>query len=288
MHISLADYTYPLLKRIWWLISVTFIACIMLIYSSYKAVPDSYTSVLYGTIAPTNILEYDTHNDVLDGAERFAEAMSGWGKDPYIHASLEDKTGIKEPKLKRILSIKKQNKSNIYATLSFEKSRYNDLQAFSSALEGVLIERIKAFNSASPANFGLIDYHTTMTTQEYSLLLRVLLSLPTAMIIAFLMVLSIEFMSGKITYKHEIYGLWNDNKVFIVRTDNDKNTVKDYIHTLSGYTYKGDTTYNWLPKEHKNDSNDTIIIVITQQKTMYKEVHNLAQIYPQAIIIWVE
>ena len=121
------DILSPLRRHIGYIITL-FIALFATLYIFSTLITQSYKTTLFYSVIPTDSPSYNSHYHATEGAERAAEMIAGWTKNPGFREQILQDAGASVDNFKRKISARKQNKMNLVVTLQTndEESKHID------------------------------------------------------------------------------------------------------------------------------------------------------------------
>ncbi len=154
MYFTLSDLLSPL-RRQWRLGLGLFCVWAVILLGLLALMPQSEKTTLYYSVIPTQGTEASNHFYAMEGAERAAEMISGWVQDPAFRQRVMDRSGIQIPNFKRKITARKQNRANLFVTLSLPLSLQSQSPTIASAVHDQITADFTTITTQSAAQFQL-------------------------------------------------------------------------------------------------------------------------------------
>ncbi len=145
------------LKRKKWLFLVLWVILSVMLYFFAGFLPTVEKTTVFFTAKPVAVEGKSFTNDGVESAERVAETIAGWAKDPNFLEKIQDEAGIKIPKLKKKISARKQNRLNVFWTLKLWGKEAKNSRKIAESLSKVLQETIDRINEDSAVPLKISD-----------------------------------------------------------------------------------------------------------------------------------
>ena len=132
---NISDFLSPLARQ-----KTTFIFFTLVLSGIFliglQLIPTIQKTTIYFPVKPLKSTQ-ENNITILDTAEstsKVAEMISGWAKDPGFRQDLLNNAGIQIPNFKRQLSARKQNRMNVFWTLTLYGEEITQSEKLTAAL----------------------------------------------------------------------------------------------------------------------------------------------------------
>lgn len=140
-------------------------------YVRYLMPVEYKNTIVFSTttkVDPTRLI--DANYDPLsyfESADRFAEAILGWFRNPSVFTDLRSRVpAAKDLALESLIKVRKQEKQNLNILFSAPSKQL--VEDLGKALESYLGERVAKVNEASNSSYDLVDFQSTIEESKSS------------------------------------------------------------------------------------------------------------------------
>ena len=151
----LFELLLPLVRR-WKAALLIFLALAGLIFSIGYFQPFSQRLTVYFSVVGSGSAPAGNHYYQMEGAERVAETIAGWVKNPAFRSELQA-SSVTIPDLRRRLTARKQNRTNVFIKLDLPPALAKDQELVSQALITTLEQRLELLNESSTFSFTITE-----------------------------------------------------------------------------------------------------------------------------------
>lgn len=248
-------------------------------------------STLYFSVISQGQAPNGDHQAATEGAERMAEAISGWAKDPAFRQQILDGASpnnngqaINIVNFKQKLSARKQNRLNVFYTLSLSGNELDYTQPMLTSLQKNITQSLDQLNTSASYQFGITPPAVYTQSQSYPLGI----TLPLALLLGFFLsgglIYLLSAASGRITYRHQVEQLFPGCLVFESTNQDHNNALMnqfllDYDSPRLIQTCKNQKAPFSLNPASSIQSGETPILVIDMMKTKTADLQNLSQVF---------
>ncbi|MCB9809907.1 hypothetical protein H6771_02965 [Candidatus Peribacteria bacterium] len=280
---NLSDIFSPLRRHRAAVLVMTLVLGLGLFALLVWALPSVQRLTLYATVQPLGEEANTTHYYAAEGAERMAETMVGWVKDPAFREEIQRAAGVAIPDMKRKLSARKQNRANVFFTLKIPAEIATSDTALAKALETGLEESLSGYSVAASADYGLFAVRTYSEPWSIPQRWLAITALFMALVLSILLVYLWELWRGVVSYLWQVEALFPLSPVLQVHTPADGELLPAFMNQFASPRLIG-TPPKWHSQWelHTLDSldaeGDTPVIVVELGRTRLQEVANLRSI----------
>ncbi|PIV89964.1 hypothetical protein COW46_05550 [Candidatus Gracilibacteria bacterium CG17_big_fil_post_rev_8_21_14_2_50_48_13] len=175
-------------------------------YVKYLMPVEYKNTIVFSTttkVDPTRLI--DANYDPLsyfESADRFAEAIIGWFRNPSVFTDLRDRVpAAKDLPLDSMIKVRKQEKQNL--NILFTASSKSLVEDLGTALQNYLKERVAKVNEASNSSYDLVDFQSTIEESKTSSVLAAGVAFTAVFILLCLLVILIDLLRGVVLFPHQ-------------------------------------------------------------------------------------
>ena len=251
---------------------------VITIISAFLLTPP-YKAVIFTTIVPAAPQSSDFHYDgfyAVEASEKFAETVSGWGKNPDLLNKISQKSGIEMGKK---ISVSPQKKQNLIISAMAKSNQ--EVIKLAEATKEVFSQELEKYNAKSK-RFNFIFSDTVVKFQKVVFLALIFGGILLGIFLGILSAYFTEFFLGKVSFDEEVEGLFKKKVLTRVPhkwSKNDLNILKSFVLSQKKLVIVGvDIDVSKIAKEAKVDfinfpdkaskiSNKTVLVALTLGKT---------------------
>jgi len=138
----------------------------------------------------------------FESADRFAEAILGWFRNPSFFTDLRSRVpAASDLALESMIKVRKQEKQNLNILFSAPKKQL--VEDLGKALEAYLIERVEKVNAASNSSYDLVDFQSTIEESKPSSVLAGGAAFAGTFILLCLIFLLWDLARGVVLFPHQ-------------------------------------------------------------------------------------
>lgn len=266
----------------------------LVLYIGYKFIPVYTKTTIYFSVKPVQSVEKEMLADGVEGAEKLAETIAGWAKDPGFREQILAEAGVSVRKFKRKLSARKQNRLNVFWTIKLDKDEVDKTHALTAGTIAAINQAVAEFNQDNIFPLQISPPRTFTEEQRIPLSWALPAILLLSLCGAIAKVYVIESLSGKITYVDQIRSIFD--KAPIIQIDDklgfhDERILEQFILTFESPRLVGTFPiagkyFTLAPADSINEQRDTAVLIVKLGETKVTELQNLAAIFgPEVGII---
>lgn len=259
----------------------------LVLYVGYKFIPVYTKTTIYFTVKPVQAIEKEQLSDGVEGAEKLAETIAGWAKDPGFREKILTKSGVYVPKLKKKLSSRKQNRLNVFWTIKLDQNEADKSEALTKGTISAIAAAIEEFNVDNIFPLQITPPRTFTETQTIPLswILPAILLLSLFGAAAKVYVLSA--INGKISYVDQIRTIFDKAPIIQIEAtigSHDERILEQFILTFDSPRLVGTFPvageyFTLAPADSINEQRDTAVLIVKLGETPLTELQNLAAIF---------
>jgi hypothetical protein len=259
----------------------------LVLYIGYKFVPVYTKTTIYFSVKPVQSLEKEQLTDGVEGAEKLAEAIAGWAKDPGFREQILDASGVYVPKLKRKLSARKQNRINVFWTIKLDASEADKTDALTAGTIKTIKTAITQYNVDNIFPLQITPARTFTEAQTIPLAWVLPAILLLSLFGAAAKVYVLEAMNGKISYVDQVRQIFDKAPIIQIEAQigsHDERILEQFILTFESPRLVGTFPvageyFTLAPADSINEQRDTAILMVKLGETPLTELQNLASIF---------
>jgi hypothetical protein len=248
--------------------------------------PTIEKTTVFFTVKPVAVADKSFINDGVESAERVAEMIAGWAKDPNFLKSIQDEASIKIPKLKKKISARKQNRLNVFWILKLSGKEAIYSQKLSESLSVVLDKTISRLNEDSAVPLQITAPQIFSENLEIPKEWIFLISLFIAFFLAGFLVYGTESLYGKISFHEQVWNIFSETPIFQVPEKigkHDKHQIELFLRTFESprliSTFPTAGRYFKVVDPNSIAELDTPILLVKMGETTIRELENNLAIF---------
>lgn len=269
------------------------IAFVAVFLGGFQLLPTSTKSTLYFSVKPLGPLNKASANisDPADASEKLAETIAGWAKDPGFRNQIQKKADVVIANFKRKISARKQNRMNVFWTITLSGPEQDSLKKITEATITTLKNTIQNYNQNSP--FPLM-INTPRISYEGK-------SLPFAWVVSGIIMVSLFFsvivlyfsesIKGTISFASQATDAFPDLPTLQISQKlgkHDERLLEQFILTfdsprLVGTFARAEKFFSLAPRDSINEERDTPVLLVKLGETDLTELKNLVAIFGDEI-----
>ena len=279
------EFLSPLRRKKWFFLLLLVILSVGL-YFFAGFLPTVEKTTVFFTVKPVSVEGKSFVNDGVESAERVAEMIAGWAKDPNFLKSIQDKAGIKIPKLKKKISARKQNRLNVFWTLKLSGQEKQNSAKLADSLATNLDESISRLNSDSAVPLKITK------PQVFSEILEIpdswiwAAAIIMALFFAGFSIYTYESLHGKVSFHEQILDIFPETPVLQVAEkmgQHDERQIELFLRTFESprliSTFPAAGSFFEVAKPYSIIENDTPILLVKLGETTLRELENNLAIF---------
>lgn len=291
---NILDVLSPLFRHKIYVLAL-FVAAFCSFYVLSTLITQTYKTTLFYTVIPADSPSFNNHSYATEGAERAAEVIAGWTKNPGFREKILEISGAQIDDFKRKINARKQNKLNLVVTLQTNDSESASIPQLTTATQEVFAATLESFNASNAVKFELQgpDVFTQSRLFPLSWILAgcFLLALCFSIVSIYLK----ELLADKVSFFFQLDNILSGHKMLRMDASQDRALLTSFVASLSSPQFilqniepQYQALFIGTDLEKINPDKHTPVFVIQLGKTTLKEVQNLAHTFGEksAVIIF--
>jgi capsular polysaccharide biosynthesis protein len=281
------DFFAPILRQKNLFLITTLIST-GIFYGALQLVPKSERTTIYFSIKPLESTEM-ANIDPVEGAMKITDMISGWAKDPGFRSDILKESGVAIGNFKRKITARKQNRTNLFWTISLGDKEWQHSKKITEATIKVFERNFADFNKNNAFPFAIttpkISAEKKIYPQHFLIILAILLGILTGAITTFLR------ESGKARFAEQIKDLFPNSPTLQISEKvgaHDQEMVQQFLRQfkegkLVG-TFAEAREYFELPSVYSEKWEAVYpIFLIKLGETSLQELENLRGVFGEKI-----
>jgi len=283
------EFLSPLKRKKWLFLSLWAILSVGL-YFFAGFLPTVEKTTIFFTVKPVAVEGKSFVNDGVESAERVAEMIAGWAKDPNFLQAIQNEADIKIPKLKKKVSARKQNRLNVFWTLKFWGQEAKNSRKLAEGLSTVLQKKIEELNmdSAIPLKITQPEIYIEPLTIPESWLWAAAIII--ALFLAGFLIYFRESGRGKASYLSQVREIFPETPIFQVAEKmgkHDERQIELFLRTFESprliSTFPAAGSFFEVVNPNSIIELDTPILLVKLGETTLRELENNLAIFGDEI-----
>lgn len=279
------EFLSPLRRRKLLFVLFWILATIALFFCA-KLLPKVEKTTIFFTVKPVAAADKNFVNDGVESAERVAEMIAGWAKDPNFLKSIQDEAGIIIPKLEKKIAARKQNRLNVFWTLKLSGKERQNSAKLANSLSVNLDEAITRLNEGSAVPLKITQ------PQIFSEILEIpeewiwAAAIIIALFFAGFSIYGLESLYGKVSFQEQVWNIFSETPIFQVSEkigQHDKHQIELFLRTFESprliSTFPTAGKFFEVAKPNSIIENDTPILLVRLGDTTLRELENNLAIF---------
>ena len=264
---------------------------LVLLFGLYFIIPPVEKYTMFFSVKPVAAAEKSLLNDGVESAEKIAEMISGWAKDPNFQQDIIRESGVKLSGIKRKMAARKQNRLNVFWTLQLSGAERIHGEALVSTIETLLLAKIEANNVDSVIPIKITTPHIAVEPLTIPFSWIIIAVLVIAFAIATIVSFLRESLSGSVSFIEQINELFPHSALLRVETKVGKHDIR-LIDNFTN-TFESPRLVSTFPVAGKyfevatisecNTEEETPILLVQMGKTSLRELQNMYAIFGDEI-----
>ncbi len=280
------DFISPLLRRKGAFFALFIVIC-GIFGGLYLLLPQTTKTTLYFSVKPLATTEKSVVTNNEDRAEKLAEGIAGWEKDPAFRESILKTAEVWVPNFKRKITARKQNRMNVFWTLKLTNEEQAHSQALSDALVKTLNARLEELNADTEFPLEITEPRVFSETQNIPLLWVIPAIIVLALAVAAVSIYAYESLGGRLSYLAQIHDLLPESPVLRINQQpgaHDAKLLEQFIMTFDSPQVIGTFPiagkyFQLASQESINEAQDTPILLVKLGETKIREIENLIAVF---------
>lgn len=284
------NFLSPVLRRPFqWI--VIFLLTGIALFSLYFILPSVQKYTLFFTVKPVAAAEKSFLNDGVESAEKIAEMIAGWAKDPNFQQEVLKMADVDISGLKRKMAARKQNRLNVFWTVNLSGKDLEKANALLTAIQTLLAEEIRQTNVDSVVPIKITDPKLAVEPLTVPLSWVVIAVLVLSIACATIMAYIRESFLGRVSFIEQITDIFPDSALLRINSKiakHDTRLIRDFMetfevpHLISTFPVAG-KYFEITPLSDCMKKEGTPLFLVNLGETTLRELHNLKAIFGDGI-----
>jgi len=279
------EFLSPLKRKKWLFLTLWILTAVALFFVA-KMLPTTEKTTVFFTVKPVSVEGKSFVNDGVESAERVAEMIAGWAKDPNFLKSIQDESGIKIPKLKKKISARKQNRLNVFWTLKLSEKEKQNSAKLANSLSSTLYKTIDRLNTDSAVPLQITQPQIFSEPLEIPNSWIWAAAIIIALFFAGFSIYAYESLHGKVSFHEQIWDIFSETPIFQVAGkmgQHDKHQVELFLRTFESprliSTFATAGKFFEIANPNSIMELDTPILLVKLGETTLRELENNLAIF---------
>jgi hypothetical protein len=246
---------------------------------------------LFFTVKPVATAEKSFLNDGVESAEKIAEMISGWAKDPNFQQAVVHTSGVDISGLKRKMSARKQNRLNVFWTLNLSGKDIPNADKLVTAIQSILKKKIEETNEDSVIPIKITDPNVAIEPLKIPLSWLIIIALLMGTGLATVIVYFYESFTGRVSFIQQIADIFPTSALLRVNATvgkHDLRQITEFTETfesprlISTFPVAG-KYFEIAPIRICTQEEGTPILLVNLGETRLRELQNLEAIFGDGI-----
>ena len=258
-----------------------------LTWSGLQLIPNIEKTTVYFTVKPLQTEVSTTSLDPVESSMKIAETIAGWAKNPAFRQEILNDADASISNFKRKLSARKQNRTNVFWTISL----YGDEQQFSQKITDSLIKifnkKFTNFNQNNSFPFATTTPEVFSDKQNIPFSWKIFASVLFGIILAFFSIYLYISLTAVLSFTRQIKDIFKHAPTLIFSEKigtHDIKLLEQFILTfesprLVGTFSEAEKHFSLAGFDEVNLETDTPILIVKIGQTKISELKNLRAIF---------
>lgn len=274
------------IKRNQILFFLIFIGISLTSFLLFDLLPETQKTTIYFSIKPIKNETQINNLDPVESAMKITDMISGWAKNPAFREAILKEANVNIPHFKRKITARKQNRTNIFWTISLNDEEIKQNKKIVQATISVFTKNFEEFNKNNSFPFENTPPQIFKESKNIPQNWILLISFFLGTFISFLFIYLIESIKGTVSFVSQIKKNFPKSPILKISEKiekHDEKLLKQFIKTFSspqliGTFPQAENIFSLASQEDLNEI-DTPILLINLGKTKIQELENLKAIW---------
>ena len=256
-------------------------------------IPNMSRTIVYFSVKPLAHTENSAISDPADSAEKVADTLAGWAKDPAFRTQILKEGDFYIDNLKQKLTARKQNRMNVFWTTTLYEEERALEEKMANSLIATIQKNINDYNQSNP--YPILIGTPRVSHQAYSI--PAIWFWVGAILIAFfaagLLPLILETFAGKVSQVNQIDAIKGPSPILHVSEKlgkHDQQLIDQYLQTFDSPRLIGtfpiaEKHFSLAARDSISETRDTPVLLVKMGETTITEIKNLQAIFEQVAFI---
>lgn len=289
---NITDLLSPLFRRKGFLL-ILFLLFFGILFGSSQFINNKYKTTLYFSVKPTQELPATNHYYAAEGAERIAEMLSGWIKNPAFRDQIQTKAETKIGHFRKKISARKQNRINVFVTLTLSQEESTYATKIAQATYDTYQERLAQFNTNSSATFALLEPTIASELRAFPLSWFAIGAFIIGLALSIIGVYIFEMLQDRVSFIHQIKNLFPESPLLRIHKkigQHDGEFLEHFILSLESPQLIGTfpAAYEHFSLQDNyglNPVENTPVILVQLGVTTVRELENIKALFEENIAL---
>ncbi|PID70805.1 hypothetical protein CSB37_00470 [bacterium DOLZORAL124_38_8] len=272
---------------------VTFCLSLLIFGGIQALIPAMSRTIVYFSVKPMAHTQNSALDDPADSAEKVADTLAGWAKDPAFRAEILKNGDFYIDNLKKKLTARKQNRMNVFWTTTLYEEERALEQKMADSLIKTITQNIADYNTENPYPINIstprVSHQIYAIPATWYWVGAVMLSL----FFAGMLPIIIETANQKVSHISQIEALAKDTPILHISQKlgkHDQLLLDQYLSTfesprLIGTFAKADKYFSLAARDSVSEIRDTPVLLVKIGETTLTEIKNLQAIFEKVAFI---
>lgn len=286
---SFLEALSPLRRHKWMLLTIWILSTVGL-YLLIQLIPQITKSTVYFSVKPAVAIEKEMVSDGVEASEKLAEAIAGWAKDPNFRVAVQKNAGTNIPHFKRKLSARKQNRVNVFWTVTLTSEEGQLAEKINNALIQTINKNLEEYNEGNLVPLLITPPRSYSEIQSLPISWIITGVIIIGLLLSFVITYLIESLQNKVSYHHQISDIFGDAPTLIIPTkigSHDAKLLEQFILTFNSprllSTFSSAENFFSLAPRDTIGENDTVVLLVKLGSTTLTELKNMKAIFGEAV-----
>lgn len=285
---SFLDFWSPLIRRKWHFL-LTFLFFVIVLGGLLFLFPNLQKTTVYFSVKPfqTEVQNNQYHLDAVESASKVAETIAGWAQSPAFRQEIMDTADVYIPHFKRKLSARKQNRLNVFWTLTLNEEEITSTDVVVQALISTFQKRFDDFNSQNSFPFQITTPQVFTETSLIPLSWILVGILFVGLLLAFFTIYLYEVFTDKVSFLRQVYDTLPEAVVLRVEKkigEHNANLIEQFVLTFESprliTTFpEAEKYFSLAPLDAIDEEIDVPVLLVRLGKTTMRELENMAALF---------
>lgn len=283
---TLSDFLIPIRKNKF-SFSVLFLVFAGIIFAGLQLIPDVQKTTIYFTVKPLKTETENLNLDPVESSMKVAEMISGWAKNPAFRQAILNDADVQVGNFKRKLSARKQNRTNVFWTISLYGTEQEFAPKITQSTINVFNKSFTDFNKNNSFPFAITTPQTFTEGQIIPQSWRIIAALILGKLLALFTLYGHTALRRKVTFPQQIKDIFPEAPLLKISDKigaHDAKLIEQFILTfespqLIGTFPKAEKHFALTAKDDLEIEKQTPILIVQTGTTDIQELENLKAIF---------
>lgn len=287
---NITDYLSPILRQ-----KVNFVFWTVVIgavfFGGFQMIPPIQKTTIYFPVKPLKSEETINVFDEAESTSKIAEMIAGWAKDPGFRQEILDTAGIRIDNFKRKLAARKQNRMNVFWTLTLYGEEIQHSEKITEGIISTFINNFEEFNENRAVQYGISTPSIFREGVSIPLSWLIIAALFFGIFLASFWIYLAESFQRKVSFTDQIKKIFRKAPILKISEkpgDHDEKLLEQFIFTFQspfpiGVFAEAGDFFSLAPADNIEKAQNTPILFIKLGETSIHDLENLKAIYGKKV-----